>query len=302
MPIYHQIAEAIRNAIAVGELTAHDRLPSIRIAARDWGVNLHTVRKAYGELAQEGLVRVRGARGTEVAGGGRAGAPGRDLEAYLASWLATAREQFGLTQVQLGQLLLKRAAGGAPPRVHVIECSREQAEGHARELMRAWRVDATALVLGEASELPAGLLVGTYFHYNDIRQRWPHRLDEVRFVAIAPDAGLAQRLPPRGRAGRRQRLLVCELDESKAINIAADLRNVFSEDHYRLEPRVLPSPVKLPAVGGSDVLLVSPRVWGVLNERERARVVAIRYCMRAHELEALGVQLGWERATMAAIA
>lgn len=301
VPIYHQIAEALRNMIAVGELAAHDRLPSIRAAAEDWGVNLHTVRKAYGELEQEGLVRIRGARGTEVAAGVRARGPTQDLEAFLASWLGTASEHFGLTQVQLGQLLLRRSASGAPPTVHVLECSREQAEGHAEELMRAWRVDAKALVLGEASELPPGVLVGTYFHYNDIRQRWPHRLEEVRFVAIAPDRALAHRLPAgAGEAGRR--LLVCELDESKALNIAADLKNLFPDDRYHVEPRVLGSPSRLPAVPEGDVLLVSPRLWGALTESQRARVIPIRYRIRAHEIEALGPNLGWERAAVEASA
>jgi GntR family transcriptional regulator len=302
VPIYHQIAEALRNAIATGELTADDRLPPVRTAAEEWGVNLHTVRKAYGELAREGLVRIRGARGTTVAAGEPGAVPARELDTFLASWLGSAHERFGLTQVQLGQLLLKRAAAGMPPTVHVLECSREQAEGHAEELMRVWRVAAKALVLTEATELPAGILIGTYFHYNDIRQRWPQRLDEVRFVAIAPDDAIARRLPIGGRKEARRRLLVCELDGSKAVNIAADLKNVFGDVQYRIEPRVLPSPLRLPAVRHDDVLLVSPRVWGVLTERQRARVVPIRYSIRTHEIENLGRSLGWERAAVEASA
>jgi DNA-binding transcriptional regulator YhcF (GntR family) len=302
VPLYHQIAEALRNAIAVGELTAHDRLPPVRSAAREWGVNLHTVRRAYRELAEEGLVRVRGAHGTEVAARQGGSAPGADLEAFLGSWLGAARAQFGLTRIQVGQLLLKHAAAGSRPTVHVLECSREQAEGHARELMGAWRVAARPLVLAEVADLPGGLLIGTYFHYNDIRQRWPHRLDEVRFVAIGPDEAIVNRLPVRGRAAGRQRLLVCELEESKAMNIAADLRNVFSAEQYRIEPRVLAASGKLPGVRRGDVLLVSPRVWGGLPDRQRTRVVPIRYCIRAHELEMLGLDLGWERATTEATA
>ena len=301
VPLYHQIAEALRNAIAVGELTSDDRLPAVRAAALAWGVNLHTVRKAYGELAREGLVRIRGSQGTEVAAGERARAPALDLDAFLASWLGAARGKFGLTQIQLGQLLLKRAAAGSPPPVHVIECSREQAAGHAHELMQVWRVDARPFVLAGGSDLPAGLLVGTYFHYNDIRQRWPHRLDEVRFVAISPDDAIALRVQRR-RSQEVRRLLVCELDESKAVNIAADLRNVFTKESYRIEPRVLASPVKLPTVRRGDVLLVSPRVWGGLTDRQRARVLPIRYRIRMHELEAIGVNMGWERAAREASA
>lgn len=302
VPLYHQIAQALRNAIAVGELAPGERLPSIRDAAAQWGVHLHTVRKGYGELAREGLLRVSGARGTEVVSGVRSAARASTLDRFLASCVAAGREQFGLSEVQLGQLLLKRAAAGAPPVVRFIECSREQAEGHCDELMSAWRVRAEPLVLSRTEDLPDGVLVGTFFHYNDIRQRWPERLDEIRFVAIAPDASLPSRLPRVGRGVRRRRLLVCELDESKSVNIAADLKALFPGDEYAIEPRVLVSPRQLPRARAGDVVLVSPRVWGAMPEPQRKRVVQIRYRIRPHELEELGVSFGWQRAERKAIA
>jgi hypothetical protein len=310
VPLYHQIAEALRNAIAVGEFAPGARLPAVRDAAEQWGVNLHTVRRAYGDLAREGLVEIGGAQGTRVGavGGGVAGRGG-DLDAFLSQWVAAAGDRFGLTQLQLGQVMLKRAASSARPEAHVIECSAEQAAGHARELMSAWQVDAKPFVLSGARELPSGrnrlafgmnalpsgVLVGTYFHYNDIRQRWPDRLDEVRFVAIAPDPALAGEVAARD-PGRARRLLVCEFDESKALNIAADLKNVFQDGAYGIEPRVLTARERLPEAGAGDVLLVSPRVWGALTEHQRTRVVPIRYRIRAGDLEALGIDMGWDRA------
>lgn len=302
VPLYHQIAEALRNAIAVGELRAGEKLPSVRDAAGQWGVNLHTVRRAYDELAREGLLRVGAGRATEVAGAAGSAAPVRDLTGFLASLARTAQEQFGLSQLQLGQLLLKRAAAGAPPTVHFIECSREQAEQHCDELMAAWRVRATPLVLGEVRDLPPGILIGTYFHYNDIRQRWPDRLDEVRFVAISPDAALPSLIPAHRRSAGRRRLLVCEFDEAKAMNIAADLQALFPEREYLIQARVLESVTRLPHVRAGDVLLVAPRVWGGMTERQRARVIPIRYRLRSHELETLGASFGWERAATEKIA
>ena len=302
VPLYHQIAEALRNAIAVGELRAGERLPSVRDAAGQWGVNLHTVRRAYDELAREDLLRVSAGRGTEVAGAAGSAVPVRDLATFLTSCARIAREQFGLSQLQLGQLLLKRAAAGAPPAVHFIECSREQAEQHCGELMTAWRVRATPLVLGEMRDLPAGILIGTYFHYNDIRQRWPDRLDEVRFVAIGPDDALPSLIPARRGGTGRRRLLVCELDEAKAMNIAADLRALFPEREYLIQPRVLKPATRLPHARADDVLLVAPRVWGGMTDAQRARVIPIRYRVRSHELEALGASFGWERSAAEKIA
>jgi DNA-binding transcriptional regulator YhcF (GntR family) len=302
VPLYHQIAEALRNAIAVGELRPGERLPPVRDAAPYWGVNLHTVRRAYSELAREGLLRVRGSRGTEVVAGAGSAAPARDLAAFLASYGRIAREEFGLSQLQLGQLLLKRAASGAPPTVHFLECSRDQAAAHCDEMMQAWRVQAKPLVLGQTPELPGGVLIGTFFHYNDIRQRWPDRLDEVRFVAIGPDTGLSALVAARRKSGGRKRLLVCEFDEAKALNIAADLRALFARRDYLIEPRTLQSPVRLQRARPGDVLLVAPRVWGVLSEGQRASVVPIRYRIRSDEIESLGADYGWERAATEKIA
>lgn len=292
IPIYHQIAEALRNAIAVGELVPGARLPSVRAAADEWGVNLHTVRKAYGELERDGLVRMSGARGTEVAGRGAAEPAG--LDAFVAAFARAAHERFGLTQIQLGQFLLRGGAANVRPTVHVMECSRTQAEGHCEELMQSWRVDARPLVLSETTVLPTGVLIGTYFHYNDIRQRWPSRLDEVRFVAIGPDATLPSRLAA-GEGARRTRLLVCELDEAKAVNIAADLKALFAEEGWEIVPHVLPSVATLPRRRADEEILVAPRVWGALTAKQRERVVHLRYRVRARELEALGASYGWER-------
>jgi GntR family transcriptional regulator len=299
LPLYHQIAAALRNAIAVGELGPGARLPPVRGAAREWGVNLHTVRRAYRELSDDGLVRVAGARGTVVTGAGAGGEGGagsvQELDAFLEEWVLAGRERFGLDRVQLGQLLLRGSDDEGPPLVYLLECSRAQAAGHCRELMEAWRVDAQPLVLAEVDELPVGTLLGTYFHYNDIRQRWPGRLDEVRFVAIAPDPGLPERLSGEGWNGGRRRLLVCEFDEAKAMNIVADLTTVFPAESYTIEPRVLESPAGLPRAGSGEVVLVAPRVWAALTEEQRQKAVQIRYTMRRQDLESLGATYGWLR-------
>lgn len=295
VPLYHQIAEALRNAIAIGELMSQEQLPPVRQAASTWGVNLHTVRKAYAELARDGLVVVDGAHGTRVAGRPARGV--ESIDAFIASCSHTARERFGLTQTDFGRLLLKQAAAGAPPRVNVLECSRTQAVGHCDEIMRTWRVRAEPLVLGEIDELPRGLLIATYFHYNDIRQRWPDRLEEVRFMAIAPDRSLTHRIPRRKSGKKRLRLLICETEETKAVNIAADLKNLFAESHFDLVPHVLRSPRALPRARAGEVVLVAPRIWGALSNVQRQQVAEIRYCIRTDELDSLGVMFGWERVT-----
>ncbi len=61
-PIFAQIMFQVKNAVALGELKAGDRLPSVRELAKTVSINPNTVAKAYDALSTEGvIVRRRGA-------------------------------------------------------------------------------------------------------------------------------------------------------------------------------------------------------------------------------------------------
>jgi GntR family transcriptional regulator len=66
-PLYAQIAERVRVAVASGELAAGDALPSVRALATRLRVNPATVVQAYHDLEQEGLVDMRQGAGSFVA-------------------------------------------------------------------------------------------------------------------------------------------------------------------------------------------------------------------------------------------
>ena len=66
-PIYAQIADRVRVAVAAGELSAGDALPSVRALAGRLRVNPATVVQAYHDLEHEGLVEMRQGAGTFVA-------------------------------------------------------------------------------------------------------------------------------------------------------------------------------------------------------------------------------------------
>lgn len=55
-PIYTQLYEAIILAMASGEVTSGEPLPSVRNLASEIGINLHTVNKAYNQLRDEGYI------------------------------------------------------------------------------------------------------------------------------------------------------------------------------------------------------------------------------------------------------
>ena len=69
LPLYRQIAAAVRRAIRDGEIAPGDRLPAARDLAASLGVNMHTVVRAFGLLREEGLLEVRRGRGAIVTAG-----------------------------------------------------------------------------------------------------------------------------------------------------------------------------------------------------------------------------------------
>lgn len=77
IPLYRQVADAIRTGIAAGEVRPGERLPTTRELARRLGVTRLTVVHAYEALSAVGLIEGRVGRGTFVAGkaGGRGGLP-----------------------------------------------------------------------------------------------------------------------------------------------------------------------------------------------------------------------------------
>ena len=66
VPIYQQIRDRIVEAIADGVLTEGSPLPATRALAADFGINFHTVNKAYDLLRQQGLIRLNRKTGAVV--------------------------------------------------------------------------------------------------------------------------------------------------------------------------------------------------------------------------------------------
>lgn len=56
MPIYMQIMNRVRDAVASGELAPGERVASVREMAADFEVNPNTMQRALNELEREGLL------------------------------------------------------------------------------------------------------------------------------------------------------------------------------------------------------------------------------------------------------
>jgi len=281
VPPYHQIAETIRHWIATGRIRPGDRLAPIREAASNWGVHMHTVRKAYATLAREELVEMQPQKGTRVLA--TTGRSSSSLPSWLDSVIESARSRFDLAPDQLVSALRRRVK--VEPLVHVLECSQLQAEDHARELMQRFQVRAVGHNLEQLDQVPRDQpLIATYFHYNDIRLRWPDRLHEIRFVAIQPEASI------RDRIGAMEEVRVVELSQSKAEHISADVSALY---HGRIVAEVWDGKQGFPDEEG--VRIFPPRVWAMLSSQQRRHQLHLKltYVIEADDLERLVAEHRW---------
>jgi len=110
IPMYLQIAEQVRRAIAAGTLRAGDELPSVRALASEHLINPNTVARAYLELEREGLLAKRRGSGTYVSSAAPTLGEAHRLAvvAELIDQALAAAEEFGLTRSQVRALIDQR--------------------------------------------------------------------------------------------------------------------------------------------------------------------------------------------------
>lgn len=65
-PIYHQIIEFVKKSVALGELKAGDKLPSVREMSQALGVNPNTLQRAYGELERIEITYTKRGKGSYI--------------------------------------------------------------------------------------------------------------------------------------------------------------------------------------------------------------------------------------------
>jgi len=300
VPLYRQIAEALRYKIATGEVPIDARLPTITQGSRAWKVNLHTVRRAYAELAADGMVQMQRGRGTIVTARAPATHPtSREGVAAFVDWISSrAASEHGLSRTELADLIaLTDAPANTGRGINVIECSAHQAEDLARELSAHWQVKTRGWSLERADEPGAGPFIATYFHYNDIRRRWPHRMKDAAFISIRPSAGLGQQLRSFGRRKGPLEIRLVEREETMASSIASDIKAILPSARYRLERDVAKGRLNDFNFKEGRLYLFSPRLWAALGDAQRSlpNALEVIYEIPDSEQSRLARHFGWAR-------
>jgi GntR family transcriptional regulator len=106
-PLYKQVMDQIKDAVAGGLLKPGDRLPSIREMAKELNISEITIKRAYMDLEAEGFIFTRAGLGSFVADFDKAALRGqklRETREELRRMLLTAR-RFGITREELVSLL-----------------------------------------------------------------------------------------------------------------------------------------------------------------------------------------------------
>ncbi|MFS8612558.1 MAG: GntR family transcriptional regulator [Planifilum fulgidum] len=67
VPIYQQLVDGVKKAVARGILAPGDKLPSVRELAGRIAINPNTIAKAYQEMEREGIIETLRGRGSFIA-------------------------------------------------------------------------------------------------------------------------------------------------------------------------------------------------------------------------------------------
>ncbi len=116
-PVYQQLIDQLKMAVATGRLQPGDRLPTVRDVAVQVHVNRNTVARVYAELEGEGLLYTRAGQGTFVSDRGSVLSTEeqqRQIVSGLDELLARAK-LFGMSRQDLLGLITERMEAVFPP-------------------------------------------------------------------------------------------------------------------------------------------------------------------------------------------
>lgn len=74
VPLYLQLIEQVKRAVALGALSAGEQLPTVKALALDLTINPNTVARVYRELERDGVIETSPGRGSFVKQNSAAGA------------------------------------------------------------------------------------------------------------------------------------------------------------------------------------------------------------------------------------
>jgi GntR family transcriptional regulator len=92
IPLYLQLIEQVKRAVALGVLTSGEQLPTVKALALDLTINPNTVARVYRELERDGVIETSPGRGSFVRANGQPNARRTAEDVAERSFSAAIRE------------------------------------------------------------------------------------------------------------------------------------------------------------------------------------------------------------------
>lgn len=304
VPPHRQLVEQVKVALLTGTLRAGAMLPSIRDLARTVGVTEAVVRRAYGELADQGIVTAWHGKGVQVNERLTYDRSQALVERYnlLVTDVLSRVQKEGLLLSPFARLLSARAdeLERTAPSLVYVDATDAVARERAAVISRAWSVHVDGLALAGLPRLLAGprrpaKILTSYYRHSQVIEHVRRRGIPVIPIGLSYSRRMASRIEELPR-GARVLLIFDPADRARAELMLADYRARFDRRDLTFEGRSLPRAAELRRLGRGPthaLLLVSVRVW----ERVPPDVRALEKVMRT-EMEFTPAQL--EEARIAA--
>jgi hypothetical protein len=177
------------------------------------------------------------------------------IDAWIDQIRAVGKTRHGLSPDALADLIEDRRC---VPRMVVVECNAHQAIHLARQLEDELDVEAVPWCLRDQGEPPMLPLVGTYFHYAEIRERWQDRTSSMRFVTIRTDPILKERARPIVERHQIVGATLVERDIGTAQEAAVEMTAVLG---FQVKPAVDDPADVLARLPNTELILISPALW-----------------------------------------
>jgi DNA-binding transcriptional regulator YhcF (GntR family) len=259
-PLFHQLANALRWEIGMGRLSRDAALPTIHELADAVGVHYHTARRAYRQLADDGVLVSRRGQGTKLVDSTRANADRRPS-----------------------------------PAPEVVECNLTQATQLARQVRQRYGVAATPKLLDMLSGPSTAPVLTTTFHAAAVADRYKRASHPVHALPIVLDPGSLDAVVQRMRRLGLRRLAVVERDVGTGEGLATELGRKLGN---RIVPTVTaPAWFHAAAPAEDHLVLLSPRVWDAEPDwrQDLPNVMTVRFLFDEDALDAVARHHGWQQ-------
>ena len=110
VPLYLQLIEQVKRAVALGALAPGEQLPTVKALALDLTINPNTVARVYRELERDGIIETSPGRGSFVRPNGQPGAKRTADSVAEQSLAAAVREarSLGLARHEVETIVVRQ--------------------------------------------------------------------------------------------------------------------------------------------------------------------------------------------------